>query len=43
MKYNSSISKMLNFKMRLYPTNEQAKRLEETLEINRIVYNYFVY
>lgn len=33
---------MLNFKMRLYPTKEQEKRLEETCEVNRIVYNYFV-
>lgn len=28
--------------MRLFPTAEQEKHLEETLEINRIVYNYFV-
>jgi putative transposase len=28
--------------MRLYPTAEKERRLEETLEINRIVYNYFV-
>jgi putative transposase len=28
--------------MRLYPTQDQEKRLEEVLEINRIVYNYFV-
>jgi hypothetical protein len=28
--------------MRLYPTRDQEKRLEDTLEINRIVYNYFV-
>jgi len=33
---------MLNFKMRLYPTAEQERRLEETCEVNRIVYNYFV-
>jgi putative transposase len=33
---------MLNFKMRLYPTKDQEKRLEEVLEINRIIYNYFV-
>jgi len=33
---------MLNFKMRLYPTAEQERRLEETCEINRVVYNYFV-
>jgi len=34
---------MLNFKMRLYPTAEQEKRFEETCEINRIVYNYFIH
>jgi putative transposase len=28
--------------MRLYPTEQQKKRLEDVLEINRIVYNYFV-
>jgi putative transposase len=28
--------------MRLYPTEDQKRRLEEVLEINRIVYNYFV-
>jgi putative transposase len=33
---------MLNFKMRLYPTSIQEKRLEDTIEINRLVYNYFV-
>ncbi len=33
---------MLNFKMRLYPTEEQERCLEETMEINRLVYNYFV-
>ena len=33
---------MLNFKMRLYPTKEQERRIEETCEVNRIVYNYFV-
>lgn len=33
---------MLNFKMRLYPTADQERRLEETLELNRLVYNYFV-
>ena len=33
---------MLNFKMRIYPTREQQRRLEETCEINRGVYNYFV-
>ena len=33
---------MLNFKMRLYPTAEQERRIEETCEVNRIVYNYFV-
>ncbi len=43
MKYNSTIPHyMLNFKMRLYPTKEQERHLEDTLEINRIVYNYFV-
>jgi putative transposase len=33
---------MLNYKYRLYPTKEQEKRLVDILEINRIVYNYFV-
>jgi putative transposase len=33
---------MLNYKFRLYPTQEQEKRLVDTLEINRVVYNYFV-
>ncbi|MCI0561805.1 MAG: transposase [Nitrososphaera sp.] len=33
---------LLNFKMRLYPTESQERHLEETLEVNRIVYNYFV-
>jgi len=33
---------VLNFKMRLYPTAEQERHLEETCEVNRIVYNYFV-
>src|SRR5919197_4468358 len=33
---------MLNFKMRLYPTMEQEQKLIDILEINRIVYNYFV-
>lgn len=33
---------MLNFKMRLYPTKEQERHLEETCEVNRLVYNYFV-
>jgi putative transposase len=33
---------MLNFKMRLYPTVDQERRLEDTLEANRLVYNYFV-
>jgi len=33
---------MLNYKFRLYPTKEQEKRLVDTLEINRMVYNYFV-
>ena len=33
---------LLNFKFRLYPTREQEARLESVLEINRIVYNYFV-
>jgi putative transposase len=28
--------------MRLYPTVEQEKYLENVLEINRVVYNYFV-
>jgi len=35
-------NQLLNFKFRLYPTIEQEKRLEAVLEINRIVYNYFV-
>jgi putative transposase len=33
---------MLNYKFRLYPTREQKRRLVDVLEINRIVYNYFV-
>jgi putative transposase len=33
---------VLNYKFRLYPTKEMEARLVETLEINRIVYNYFV-
>jgi putative transposase len=33
---------LLNFKMRLYPTVEQERRLEETCEVSRIIYNYFV-
>jgi len=33
---------LLNFKMHLYPNEHHARRLEDTLEINRIVYNYFV-
>lgn len=31
-----------NYKFRLYPTKEIEARLVETLEINRIIYNYFV-
>ena len=34
--------RLLNFKMRLYTTRDQEKRLEDTLEVNRIVYNYFL-
>lgn len=33
---------MLNYKFRLYPTEEQEKRLVDVLEVNRVVYNYFV-
>ena len=33
---------MLNYKFRLYPTREQEKRLVGVIEINRIVYNYFI-
>ncbi|AFU57504.1 putative transposase, IS605 OrfB family [Candidatus Nitrososphaera gargensis Ga9.2] len=33
---------MLNFKFRLYPTREQEARLEAVLEVNCIVYNYFI-
>jgi putative transposase len=33
---------LLNFKMRLYPTESQERRLEAVLEVIRIVYNYFV-
>jgi putative transposase len=33
---------MLNYKFRLYPTRKQEKRLVDALEINRIVYNYFI-
>ena len=33
---------MLSYKFRLYPTKEQETRLVDALEINRIVYNYFV-
>jgi len=33
---------LLNYKFRLYPTSEQEQRLVDVLEINRIVYNYFI-
>lgn len=33
---------MRNYRFRLYPTRDIEARLVETLEINRIVYNYFV-
>ncbi|WP_226987283.1 transposase [Candidatus Nitrososphaera evergladensis] len=33
---------MRNYKFRLYPTREVEQKLVETLEINRVVYNYFV-
>ena len=36
------IHKLLNYKFRLYPTIEQEKRLVDALEVNRIVYNYFI-
>jgi putative transposase len=39
---NEIIISLLNFKMRLYPTQSQERHLEEVLEINRLVYNYFV-
>lgn len=35
-------NRLLNFKFRLYPKQEQEQRLVDVLEINRIVYNYFV-
>jgi putative transposase len=38
----TNILQLLNFRMRLYPTREQEKRLEEVCEINRIMYNYFL-
>jgi len=38
--YNNN--ELLNFKFRLYPTREQEARLEAVLEVNRIIYNYFV-
>jgi putative transposase len=34
---------LLNFKMRLYPTESQERHLEAVLEINRILYNYFIF
>lgn len=33
---------MRNYKFRLYPTRIVEQKLVETLEINRVVYNYFV-
>lgn len=33
---------LINYKFRLYPSKEMEAKLAETLEINRIVYNYFV-
>ncbi|AFU59861.1 hypothetical protein Ngar_c29430 [Candidatus Nitrososphaera gargensis Ga9.2] len=33
---------MLNYKFRLYPVMEQEQRLVKVLEINRIMYNYFI-
>jgi putative transposase len=33
---------VLNYKFRLYPKREQETRLVDLLEVNRIVYNYFV-
>lgn len=33
---------MLSYKFRLYPTSEQEQRLADVVEINRVVYNYFV-
>jgi len=33
---------LLNYKFRLYPTREQEQRLVDVIEINRVVYNYFV-
>jgi len=33
---------LLNYKFRLYPTREQEKRLVGVIEINRVVYNYFI-
>jgi len=33
---------MLNYKFRLYPTNEQELVLEQTLDGCRVVYNYFL-
>jgi hypothetical protein len=33
---------LLNFKMRLYPNEQQERHLEDALEINSIIYNYFV-
>ena len=33
---------MLNYKFRLYPTIEQEELLVEVIEINRVVYNYFI-
>jgi len=34
---------MLNYKFRLYPTKEQEERLVDVLEVNRVIYNYFVH
>ena len=43
LKYcHSSMETVRNYKFRLYPTKEVEAKLAETLEINRIIYNYFV-
>lgn len=33
---------VLNYKFRLYPTRKQEQLLEDTFEVNRTVYNFFV-
>ncbi len=39
---HTSYVDVLNYKFRLYPTQEQECRLADIVEINRIIYNFFV-